>query len=50
MASDMKDKYGNDPVKVKSQINLPAMVQHLGMVNNLKANIYLSQGNYMKSI
>eukprot|EP00347_Sterkiella_histriomuscorum_P018969 403343469 len=49
-AGEFKDKYGQDPVKVKSQINVLAMVQHLGMVNSLKAQIHLKEGNFLKSI
>ncbi|CDW85417.1 ccr4-not transcription complex subunit 10 isoform x4 [Stylonychia lemnae] len=50
LASELKDRYGQDPVKVKTQINVLAMVQHLGMVNNLKAQIYFKEGNYLKCI
>jgi hypothetical protein len=35
---------------VKSQINMLAVIQHLGMVNSLKSYSFFKEGNMMKGI
>lgn len=50
VATELRAKINQDPVKVKQTINEPAQIQHQGLVNNIKAMIHLGQGNIMKAI
>ena len=50
LATETKDKYENDPVKVKPYINTTAMAQHLGMLSSIKGLHSFKTESIMKSI
>lgn len=50
MATELRAKINQDPVKIKQGVQDAAQIQHQGLVNNIKAMIHLGQGNIMKAI
>lgn len=49
-ATEMKEKFGQDPVKFRANVNLPAQIQHQGMLTSIKSQILMQEGKLMKSI
>ena len=50
VATELRAKINQDPVKIKQTMNEQAQIQHQGLVNNIKAMIHLGQKNVMKAI
>ena len=46
----MRQKLTTDPVKIKATIAEPAIIQHQGLMNTVKAMIHLGNGNPIKSV